>query len=563
MTIIMASLNSSKSGAFVARKAIPVDARAEYKRLYNVSREAILKIPAGTPKAQAKALHGQWLSEVETRISRIRAAAKGKGQPLTKLNALALAGRWYLWFVKRHEGDPGPQEHWADRKEHLTERVWYPHAPVEHLEDQNADESWPWTQWPEVREAVRPEVAEMALVASFLASEGIALTTDAHILFVDAVSERLFAAYALLEQRARGDYSRDTYPDTFPAYDDVRSAVSERSKLLTTGVNCWDLFGAYVAANKPVAGTVDRWRTVFKNLQAMFPASTAGALTEADARAWKDTLVTPKRSAVTVEAVWLSSVNIVFSWALKQKHIRINPFAEVKIDVPKVAVLRETKAFSTKEAQVILRASMSITNTRDAFPRAKRWVLWLCAYSGARAGEITQLRGVDVTARGGSANCGSFYVMRLTPEAGTIKTAQARTVPIHEHLVAQGFIEFVKAQGQGPLFYNARVAARSNAVSATGVADTADPLNPKLSPSVKTRRRLSTWVRELGITDPEVGPTHGWRHTFKQIAERVGITEKLHDAITGHAAPTEGRKYGAPTVEDMAEALKKFPRYIV
>jgi hypothetical protein len=53
-----------------------------------------------------------------------------------------------------------------------------------------------------------------------------------------------------------------------------------------------------------------------------------------------------------------------------------------------------------------------------------------------------------------------------------------------------------------------------------------------------------------------------WRHTFKQIAERSGITEKIHDAITGHAAPTEGRKYGAPTVEDMAEALQKFPRYI-
>jgi hypothetical protein len=46
-----------------------------------------------------------------------------------------------------------------------------------------------------VREAVRPEEAEMALIASFLAAEGIALTHDAYILFVDAVSERLFAAY--------------------------------------------------------------------------------------------------------------------------------------------------------------------------------------------------------------------------------------------------------------------------------------------------------------------------------------------------------------------------------
>src|ERR1700730_3958933 len=178
MAILMVSLNPTKTGEFVARKAIPKDAREEYKRLYGVSTEAILKVPAGTPKAQAKALHGQWLEEVETRIERIRAAAKGEGEPLTKLNALALAGRWYLWFVARHESDPGSPENWADRKEHLTERVWYPHAPVEHLEDPNADESWPWTQWPEVREAVRPEVAEMALIASFLASDGLALTAD-------------------------------------------------------------------------------------------------------------------------------------------------------------------------------------------------------------------------------------------------------------------------------------------------------------------------------------------------------------------------------------------------
>jgi integrase len=541
MALRMVSLKSSKTGQWIARKGIPADARAEYKRLHGVGQEAILRVPAGTSKSQAKAQLGQWLAEVETQIASIRAAAKGEGQPLTKLNALALSGRWYAWFVARHESDPGSPENWADRKEHLTERVWYPHAPVEHLEDPQADESWPWTRWPEVREAVRPEVAEMALVASFLASEGLSLTQDAHTLFVDAVSERLFSAYALLEQRAKGDYTRDTYPDSFPAYVDRRRVAS-------TGMSCWELFGAYVTARKPAAGTINRWRAVFKHLMAAFPDSGADALTEDDARAWKDKLVTPKRSAVTVDAVWLSSARIVFAWALKHKHIRANPFDGVKIDVPKVAKLRETKAFKPEEAVVILRAASAITNLRDAFPRAKRWVMWLCAYSGARSGEITQMRGIDVTPRG------DFYVMRLTPEANTMKTDQARTVPIHEHLIAQGFIEFVRAQGPGPLFYNVRSA----------VAAETDPLNPKQHPSSKTRGRLGTWVREeLGITDPEVGPTHGWRHTFKAKAARYGIDDGFSDGITGHKPPTVGRTYRAPTVEDMAEALKKFPRYIV
>jgi hypothetical protein len=45
MALSMASLHSTKSGAFVARKATPQDARAEYKRLYGVGHEAILKMP--------------------------------------------------------------------------------------------------------------------------------------------------------------------------------------------------------------------------------------------------------------------------------------------------------------------------------------------------------------------------------------------------------------------------------------------------------------------------------------------------------------------------------------
>jgi integrase len=86
-------------------------------------------------------------------------------------------------------------------------------------------------------------------------------------------------------------------------------------------------------------------------------------------------------------------------------------------------------------------------------------------------------------------------------------------------------------------------------------------LNPSRSRAGNVRGDLAEWVREIGVTDPEVSPTHAWRHTFKQIAERSGITEKVHDAITGHAPASEGRKYGQPTAEDMANALKKFPRY--
>jgi hypothetical protein len=133
-------------------------------------------------------------------------------------------------------------------------------------------------------------------------------------------------------------------------------------------------------------------------------------------------------------------------------------------------------------------------------------------------------------------------------------------VPIHEHLVAQGFLDYVRAKGKGPLFANSAPATADGGAEGSAPADR-DITHPKRSQADKVRGRLSAWVRSIGVTDKEVGPTHGWRHTFKQIADRNGISDRVSDAITGHVPQTEGRKYGAPTLEDMVEALKRFPRY--
>src|SRR5580704_12923796 len=45
-------------------------------------------------------------------------------------------------------------------------------------------------------------------------------------------------------------------------------------------------------------------------------------------------------------------------------------------------------------------------------------------------------------------------------------------------------------------------------------------------------------------------------------AKRRFITRvKYNDAITGHAPATAGRAYGKSIQEDLAEAVRKFPRY--
>src|SRR6516162_5397459 len=111
MALRMVTL-SRRNGHWFARKGIPADVREEYARLYGVRREAHLKLPGDTPRAEAKIRNAEWTAEIETRIATLRAQQNGEGQPLTRLNAIALAGRWYNWFVKQHEDDPGPARDW-------------------------------------------------------------------------------------------------------------------------------------------------------------------------------------------------------------------------------------------------------------------------------------------------------------------------------------------------------------------------------------------------------------------------------------------------------------------
>ncbi|MDZ4393118.1 MAG: hypothetical protein U1B82_09125, partial [Cypionkella sp.] len=60
---------------------------------------------------------------------------------------------------------------------------------------------------------------------------------------------------------------------------------------------------------------------------------------------------------------------------------------------------------------------------------AKRWVPWLCAFTGARVAEITQLRREDFR------ETDNGVTIRITPEAGGTKTGQWRDVPMHPQVI--------------------------------------------------------------------------------------------------------------------------------
>lgn len=244
-------------------------------------------------------------------------------------------------------------------------------------------------------------------------------------------------------------------------------------------------------------------------------------------------------SAKTVKDSDLAGLKTVFGWAKANLRTATNPAEGVTLKVAKPARLRE-RGLTDDEAQAILKAAAKFVrgNEQPETAAAKRWVPWLLAYSGARVGEIAQLRKEDIRREG------DLWVLRITPEAGTVKTNQFRELVIHPHVIEQGFGRFVEAAKAGHLFVR---------VGKNG--DVSGPLQG-------VKNRLSEMARAI-VTDPNVQPNHGWRHRFKTVGLEAGIEHRILDAIQGHAPKTQGESYGDVTLKTKAAAILKLPRYEV
>jgi integrase len=532
-------LTPTAEGGFTTRKRIPRDVQEEYARLYGKRSEDWFNTgPVPATLATAKA--SEWHSEIAARFANIRAERRGEGRTLTPQQARALSGEWYHWFVARHIANAKAWgaaywEHQAGALyDALHDAIWEasgePWSP-------EVDPMEVWEENDAARQRARPIVADHAESAQFLHSKGTVVEPASRDMFLDCLIRDYFAAMRLLVRRANDDYGTDKWPERFPKFE----------RTADPGLTPWALFEWWVKQTNRANSTVNRWRVAFLKLQDDFPEHSAASLAEEEAQRWADGLIDDERSAVTVRDVWVVACRTVFGWAVKRKLINRNPFAAVHIDVPRKTFNRDSPELSRDEIRTILSAAAAIRKPKTKIEAAKRWVPWVQAYTGARGGEITQLRGVDVIERDG------IPAIKIKPEAGTVKTGQARTVPLHEHLIEQGFLSFAHANGKGPLFYN----------ESTAPTHQTDPTKPPRPRSVITLKRVAEWIRKLGVDDTELQPTHAWRDTFKAIGHRHRVSERILDAIAGHRPATVGRGYGPPTLHDMAEALKAFPRYEV
>jgi integrase len=148
-----------------------------------------------------------------------------------------------------------------------------------------------------------------------------------------------------------------------------------------------------------------------------------------------------------------------------------------------------------------------------------------------------------------------IHVMKIAPaeDGGSLKNAHSeRDVPLHPALVEQGFLAFVRSRGDGPLFYGTQGAPRSRRRGSG--TDTHRHASKGVS------NRLAGWIRSEGFNDHRKAPSHAFRHWFKTTCARLGIQERVADAIQGHVGnQTAADTYVHIDVAMKADAIGRIP----
>lgn len=369
-------------------------------------------------------------------------------------------------------------------------------------------------------------------IDDFLFKKGLILKDNNRKMFKTAVIKSITQAQNVVIKRlVEHDYRPDPEISRFPEIDN--SNITFNSVIYTPSA----IYNAYKNENKPSASSIKRWQPIFKALDAEF--NDVRDIDRDWAVRWKDSLLEKGLSTVTVADVYLAATKAVMSWAVANNKIKSNPFEGVIVRKRRTKKVRENY-YSESEAKIILQAAMNRESSRSGqvMKDAYFWVPFLLAYTGARVGEIAQLRKKDVFLQD------DIWIINITPEAGSVKTGTFRIVPVHNELIKLGFIEFVKNCDRQTLFYNPD-RRRSESLE-----------NPQHK---KVGERIAEWIKKILPSAAGISPNHAWRHRFKTIARNVDMDGEARDYLQGHATGTEASKYGAHTARPLKREIDKLP----
>jgi integrase len=516
------------------RRVIPADVRRILEQLPRRSwpkgwYKAEIFLSTGTPDRNlAKARAADIAADVEKRLTALRDGPK----PLTVKQVSALSGAVYQAFAVQLENNPG-----------LTSGQWLDVAAANEAAQKGKLSLGS-------RLAIAPsgdERREMDMESRFgpivdatLKHHGVFTTEHSRWLVVEAVARDLTVGVRKLARNADGDFTPDGYAIRFPAITELQGATAPQAGA-TTGKSLTGLAEAWhtaALARKVRKRDAKRWKAVVLRFKEWLNHDDLSRVTAERVQAWGDERNANGIAPKTINDTDFSALRAVFAWGVKRSWLTTNPAEGARIEGRGKKRTREPW-FWQEEIAAILNAALAVQGSKRENPKttaAKRWVPWLCAYSGARVVEMIQLRKEDIRRELGG------WVVRINPEAGDTKTNDFRDVPVHDHLIANGFLDFLEAAKPGHLFCDV-----GKDGTTTGPAD-------------GVYGRIRSMVRKV-VSDPRVQPNHAWRYTFKTHGHDAGLNDLTIDAICGHAARTMGEAYRGVTVRKRMEVMAQFPRY--
>lgn len=493
-----------KTGVYYFRKRVPSD-------LVAVLGKSEHKVSLRTKDpATAKALFAEKWTEFE----KLEKFARAVPEPLPFKTIVGLAGEAYRHLIRLTDTEPGETIFWDVALERIDREAssgnlegWY--GPT-------ADE--------------------------ILTKHGLKADGDSRERLLSEIHKAVRQGAEVARRKSEGDYSEDPKAGRFPEVTKDRGSAA-------TGPTIISLFELWkrrhLNLGRAISTPDDHLQKVERFIEYL-GHDRARDVTPKNIADFCDHLQFEEGiGARTVSGKYLSALKAIFREGRRSFVIDVSPAHGIVVDVPKERRERP-KGFTDEEAVQILSAALraeTADNRSTVLNKiACRWIPWLCAYTGARAGEMAQLRREDLIDR-----CG-IATLVITPEDGTVKTDEYRQVPVHPHLIEQGFLEFVKSRPTGPLFY----------------VPNNNPRKAKSTQAGNVRGKIGTWVRKtVGITDTRVAPNHGWRHRFRTLAMDVDIAHEYIDGILGHADGRAKSDYGEQTMKALDREIKKIPRAVV
>jgi integrase len=218
-------------------------------------------------------------------------------------------------------------------------------------------------------------------VNEFLKGRDLALSGETFDAFVSAYLEAKEQAAKHLMQNAGGNYRPDPDAERFPGPE----VLAQDGK-----IGALEMFDRYAAEAGLSPKTYIAWKAKISALIAFAKHDDLALLTAKKVIEWKDDLLAEKPDGSkldpkTVRNGYLAALKATLNYAVQQQDLAQNVAKGVTVRVKKKKKQRE-KGFTEDEAIKILRATL-LPPPRNLSPEnaaARRWVPWICAYTGAR-----------------------------------------------------------------------------------------------------------------------------------------------------------------------------------